>query len=876
MHQEHTRGLEDDWIQFMILTTKLELPPLPPDTLDRPRLSSNREQLYQFKVTLLTAPAGSGKSTLLGSWVQHEQAACVCLDDKDQDPLQFWLYVIHALDRVRTGFCRDILPHFLRGYSIQPRSALVLLLNHLALSDKPVLLILDDYHAVTQAEIHEQMEYFIENMPPSTHLVLSSRTSPPFRLEKLRLRGELGQVMLQDLAFTAEEGIEFCQGAMKLNITSADARNWVLQTEGWVAGLKLLALSHIASAEEDKSTRSTSPLAQPLREDPHHFGDRSVSEYLLEEVFYQQSQELQHFLLRTSVVHRMNSDLSRVLTGMEDAPQLLRHLEKEHLFLIAMDREANWFRYHHMFSSFLRRELARYGTEQVNALHAKAAQWYEQQGYSAEALDHYILGQHMQDAARLLEELFAHFIMGEWCTLRKYFDVLPQEVVKARPKLYMSYLFLIARERPYGQMMKELDELEHMIEVHLHDQLPPEIRRYLLQVVCVMRAYMAYLNRDLQGLSDYLISYIDQGYPDDIAFQYMDYDRRESMRLRSFHGVNGSLQRGEMCFGTITNRWFSENSYVTSYYGTGYAEVKLEQNHLSEATRYADLALEVALQIKVAALLVPAYVLRARIELAQGRPNAGIKLLQQLSVLLSAKDLEYWHPIIQAHQHRLQLEIQPTETAQLMIDDSIVERVNPEISCDQVFSSLVRVRARILLGENELSLIELERLRKLAEERGWLTEQVECGLLEAQILQRQGHKVESMVPLSRAIVIGSSEGYIRSFVNEGEPVKRLLQHYLHLRRTHSIQDSGIKLAYVKELLAAFAKQNREGVSSVRLSPMEQRVFGYIAEGLTSRQIAAEFGISAGTVNTHIRRVFAKLGANSRAHAVQIAEQQGWL
>ncbi|WP_153977614.1 LuxR C-terminal-related transcriptional regulator [Paenibacillus xylanilyticus] len=875
MHQEHTAGPEENWIQFMILKTKLELPPLPANTLDRPRLSSTREQLYKFKVTLLTAPAGSGKSTLLGSWVQHEQAACVCLDDKDQDSLQFWLYVIHALDRVKPDFCREILAHFLRGYSMNPRSALVLLMNHLALAEQPVLLILDDYHAVTQAEIHEQMEYFVENMPPSVHLVLSSRTSPPLKLEKLKLRGELRQVMLQDLAFTAEEGVKFCQDALKLNVTSSHVHDWVQQTEGWVAGLKLLALSYTDSTDQVRS-RSANRLAPTSQDDQHHYGDRSVSEYLLEEVFHRQSPEMQHFLLSTSVVQRMNGDLCRALTDIGEAPQLLRHLEKEHLFLITMDRGAYWFRYHHMFSSFLRRELARSGTEQVNALHAKAARWYEQQGYAAEALDHYIHGQHVQDAARLLEELFAHFIMGEWWTLRRYFDVLPQEVVKARPKLYMSYLFLIARERPYGEMMKELDGLENMIQVHLQGQLPPEISSYLLQVVCVMRAYMAYLNRDLQGLSDHLISYIDQGYPDDIAFQYMDYDRRESMRLRSFHGVNGSLQRGEQCFGTITNRWFAESSYVTSYYGTGYAEIKLEQNRLSEAIHYADRALDIALQIKVAALLVPAYVLKARIETAQGRPNEGMKLLQQLCVLLSVKDLEYWQPIIQAHQYRLQLEIQPVATAQLVVDDSIIEIVNPEISCDQVFSSLVRVRAKLLLGDEEESLNELKRIRTLAEERNWLTEQVECGLLEAQILQRQGHQEECMAPLLRAIAIGSSEGYIRSFINEGEPVKSLLQHYLHLRRTHSIPDSGIKLAYVKELLSAFAKENRGGIPSVRLSPMEQRVFGYIAEGLTSKQIAAEFGISAGTVNTHIRRVFAKLGASSRAHAVQIAEQQGWL
>ncbi|WP_413027086.1 LuxR C-terminal-related transcriptional regulator [Paenibacillus taichungensis] len=885
MQQEHNAGLHGDWLQFMILTTKLELPPLPADTMDRPRLSLQCKELFQSKVTLLTAPAGSGKSTLLGSWVRSEavHAACVCLDDKDQDPLQFWLYIIHALDRVREGLCGDVLPHFLQRYPIDPRSALILLLNRVAQANQHALLILDDYHAVTQSEIHEQMQYFIENLPLSIHLVLSSRTYPPFKLEKLRLRGELKHFTLQELAFTAEEGIEFCQEIMQLDIAGEDARGWVQQTEGWAAGLKLLALSHAWGADS-----LVSPSTSLSREDHGQPGERTISDYLLEEVFQRQSPEMQQFLLRTAITRRMNSSLCQVLSDMQEAPHLLRQLEKEHLFLVPLDRERHWYRYHHLFSAFLKRELARYGTEQVNELHALAAHWYEQQGYPAEALDHYILGQHMQDAARLLEELFAHFIMGEWWTLRRYFDVLPLEIVKAHPKLYMSYLFLVAREMPYGQMVKQLDELEHVIGVHLQGQLEPEIVGYLLQVICVMRAYMAYLNRDLDGLAHYLVSYIDQGYPDDIAFQYMDYDRRESMRLRSFHGVNGYLRRGEACFGAITERWFAEHAYVTSYYGVGYGEILMEQDRLSEAVSYADRALEVALQIKVAALLVPAYVLKARLELTLGRPEEGMKLLQQLTGLLSVKDMDYWQPALEAHQHRILLEVSPVESAQTILVKPAGEGcMAAETSCDQIFHSMVRIRAMIILEQYDFAQEELRRIRNQAEERDWLTEQVECALLESIMLQKQGFTDASVAALSRALVLGGPEGYIRSFVAEGEQIRRLLQDYLYLRRTKAIQDDGVKMAYVKQLLSAFARDKRaRGLSSVGesnldtkevgLSPMEQKIFGYIAEGLTSKQIAAEFGISPGTVNTHIRRVFAKLGASSRTHAVQIAEQRGLL
>ena len=373
----------------------------------------------------------------------------------------------------------------------------------------------------------------------------------------------------------------------------------------------------------------------------------------------------------------------------------------------------------------------------------------------------------MEDAARLLEDLFAHFIMGDWWTLRKYFDVLPLEMVKARPKLYMSYLFLVAREMPYGEMVKQLDELEHVIRVHLQGQVTPEIIEYLLQVICVMRAYMAYLNRDLNGLTSYLVSYIDQGYPDDIAFQYMDYDRR-SMRVRSFHGVHGYLSRAGVCFGAITKRWYDEPAYVTSYYGAGYGEVLMEQDQLSEAVKYAERALEVALQIKVAALLVPAYVLKARLELHSGRPEEGMKLLQQAESLLSEKDTEYWKSVLEAHRNRIGLEQSPVDTATHILANPVDEQqMLVDMSCDQLFQWMVRVRAAVTLEHYDYAQEELQRVREHAEKRDLLTEQIECALLESVILQKQGTQVLVLQPYRVLLFWENLKGYIRSFVAEG-------------------------------------------------------------------------------------------------------------
>lgn len=890
MQQPLSSPRPKDWLQFVLLSTKLELPELPEGTIDRPRLSGMIRAVSSRKAALLVAPAGSGKSTLLGCWTKRwaHQAACVALDEGDNDPLVFWLYILHAIDRARPGLAEEILPAFMPLFPANPRSALNLLLNACSRDEEPLLLVLDDYHAIRDEAIHTGVAFFIEHMPPGFHVVLASRTLPPLKLERLRSRGGLTEVNLGDLAFSKEEAIELCRDSMQLDISDEQAIVWQERTEGWAAGMKLLAMSHGRSGIAASETAAASESLQAISAN-----ERWISDYLFEEVFQQQPEPVKHFLLSTSVLSRMNSRLSAALAEIEQGGLMLRHLEKEHLFLVPLDAEGEWYRYHHLFSQFLRKELKTVAPDKIASLHLTAGRWLEQAGLPAEAMIHYLEGGHTDAAADLLEELFSVLIMQEWWTLRRYFDQLPMDAIVSRPKLYLSYLFLVCGEQPYEKTSRQMDELEEIIGRFVDS---PEQQGYLFCIVCVMRAYIAYLNKDLNGLSRYLIEYIDKGYPDDEAFSYMDYERRESMRLRSFHGVTGSLKLAEECFGAIVKRWFDEPAYVTSYYGVGYAEMLLEKNRLGEAERYAARSLEIAKQLKYAALLVPATVLQAKLRFIQGYAAEAARLLGELEAELTETDAAYWHPAVTAHKNRLLLETEESEAFALRLLEQPAPEL-PEKSCDQLNGSLIRVRAMLKLERHEEALAELQRIRQLAEGRELLTERIETELLEAAVYVGKDLPHAALAALSKALRLAEPEGYVRSFISEGAVIRKLLASYASMRRSNRLREPEIGMAYVKQLLLAIetdeataharntgsadingadAQNGITASKAVSISPMEQKILGYISKGYTSKHIAVELGISAGTVNTHIRRVFGKLNASSRTHAVQIASQLGLL
>jgi LuxR family maltose regulon positive regulatory protein len=420
---------------YPILKTKLYIPPLRASLVTRPRLLERLDAGLRAgcKLTLLSAPAGFGKTTLLSEWVAacarrepRVPVAWVSLDGGDNDPLWFWSYWIAALQTLHPQVGHDALAALQSGSSLEP--LLTGLLNQIADVSEPVVLVLDDWHAITEPSVSDSVAYFVAHAPPAMHLVLSSRADPPWPLARLRARGEITELRANDLRFTAQEAAQFLQQGMRLDLSAQDVALLEQRTEGWIAGLQMAALSL-----RDRPDGSAVLVALS---GTHRF----ILDYLVEEVLDRQSPGIREFLLRTSILDRMTSALCDAVADREDSQVILGQLEQANLFLVPLDDERRWYRYHHLFADLLRSRLEQsVGAQGLAPLHRRASAWYEKSGRIAEAMSHMRATGDVKGVARLVEgNALAMMDRGQLKTLAQWLELLPGEVTRARPWLCVA------------------------------------------------------------------------------------------------------------------------------------------------------------------------------------------------------------------------------------------------------------------------------------------------------------------------------------------------------------------------------------------------------------------------------------------------------
>jgi LuxR family maltose regulon positive regulatory protein len=404
----------------VVISTKLFRPDPRHQTVERTRLHDLLRQGCSLPLTLVVAPAGWGKSTLVADWLRQDRvtAGWVSLDGGDDDPHRFWRYLLLAAGQAGPGAGTAALRRLDAAKSDVLRDVLPTFINEMTSSGAPLVLVLDDYHLITSAQVHASVVAVLDRCPPQLHLVLITRADPPLPLSRLRVRGELAELRAEHLRFSLDEAREFFGGRLGTQLPEQDVYRLVARTEGWAAGLQLAALR------------------LKDRADPSAFIERftgadwHIVNYLGEEVLTSQPPRVREFLLVTSVLNRMCAPLCNALTGRTDGTELIGEVNRANLFLIPLDDERYWFRYHHLFGGLLRHELARMAPEQPSALHRRAAQWYTENGDPAEAIGHAIAS----GDASLTRGLVAahwrqHFNAGQLETVRRWLDALPGELV---------------------------------------------------------------------------------------------------------------------------------------------------------------------------------------------------------------------------------------------------------------------------------------------------------------------------------------------------------------------------------------------------------------------------------------------------------------
>ena len=416
-----------------LIQTKLQRPYMREKLVQRHRLVQQLNENSERKLTLVLASAGYGKTTLVTSWLENQdnEVCWVSLAENDNDPVQFWLYVIAALQTVSPEVGQTALP-ILRNSSTTAVSVLVNDIDTHCPPDKPFILVLDDYHEISEPSIHQDLIFLLTHSPPCLRVVITSRVDPPFPLPRWRVRGLMSEIRDADLRFTEAEATVFLNQVMGLNLTTEDVTALEKRTEGWVASLKLAGLA------------MQSPTVLP--QDRHDFvanftgSDRYIVDYLLEEVLHQQSPHIQEFLLETAVLDRLCASLcDDILTdNTQSSASVLAYLEQANLFLTPLDNKRQWYRYHHLFADLLRYRLQETYPKRTAVLHQRAANWFEQQGLQEEAINHALAAENFDVAARLIIHLAHHlFAEGKMMVLQNWIGKLPDAFIYQQQKLFL-------------------------------------------------------------------------------------------------------------------------------------------------------------------------------------------------------------------------------------------------------------------------------------------------------------------------------------------------------------------------------------------------------------------------------------------------------
>jgi len=460
-----------------LIATKLHVPTPRLGLVTRPKLLDCLNEGLKRKLILISASSGYGKTTLMAEWLLERgkdfPKAWVSLDEGDNDPIRFLTYLIAALQSVRDGLGQDTGIMMQVAQNPSNESILSVLINELSTVSQDFSLVLEDYHVIEVREIHQMMDFLLEHLPPQLHLVILTRSDPPFPLARLRARGELSEIRAKDLRFSYEDAAKFLQNMVGLQLSEDDVQVLVERTEGWITGLQLAALSI-------QGRKNASEMIAAFGG-----GHEYIVDYLVEEVLDRQPDELKMFLYQTSILGRLNGPLCDEITGQSEGEATLEHLEKANLFVTSLGGDQRWYRYHHLFAEVMSNRLLRYFPEQVHELHLRAAKWFNQNNLFSEAIEHALAANDHLFAAEIVESQAQDLLhKGSLSTLLGWLNQFPPEIVMGRPRLGIDSAWVYLLIGQFEQIERHLASAETKLD-GLTDQ--DELRGQ----IAAIRAYSA-------------------------------------------------------------------------------------------------------------------------------------------------------------------------------------------------------------------------------------------------------------------------------------------------------------------------------------------------------------------------------------------------
>lgn len=886
--------------------TKILIPKLRSDMVGRPQLVERINQGLLHDFVLLSAPAGSGKTTLLVQWAQQSPfpVAWLTLDSRDNVPAIFYQNLLFALHTAIPEFSpvEQTLPQHQEA-SEALMSGLVTLLNEVSEMNRDIVLVLDDFHLITNPEIQAASGFLLESIPAKVHLILSSRIDPQFSLNRLRAHDQIDEIRNNLLKFNVEESREFFQKAVKIQLTP-QAEEWVMhQTEGWVAGMQLAAIS--LQHQPD------------LASEPGFLtGDNSyIQEFLFDEVFSVQSDGVQQFLLRTSILRSLTGSLCDAMLNREKAESAatLHELYHENLFLTALDHEEHWFRYHPLFAESLQHMLIEKMPDEVNGLHLRASQWYEQSGMIDEAVDHALRAEDFQLAASIMERNIGDLFKNGGIQLAlTWLKKIPEEILKQIPTLCVAYA--------WGLVFSfSMDQAEYWIqaaETNLADscgiplteienkQYSPDSRhKNLMGEIFAVKSIAAttHLNSiDALEYSRRALDYLDAGdlyFKSYMAMEQSIYDMldgnmvaaetslEETIRLSQSCGnwminmiarchlgetqaARGQLSKALMTFKQSIPLTVDPEGKPMGFVGHLYVEmgdVLLERNELAQAENY------ITQGIELSRLWLPMLIeLDARLHLtqlyaAQENFASARHEITAARALTDTTSSTFDDIIISIHEARLKLKQGDLRYAldwahsQDLLSDSIDQKMAgyPFSIATSIITLVSHIWLALSRQEKNPSYAQkaydlVKPLETPLSQRDQFEMQLEVWIIEALALQEMGKIDEALDLVTTAYALGEPEGYRRIFLDEGVPMARLTNRLISHRKRHQSAYHLPTHEYLMEMIRLFStgKQKSFTMHPDEITP-ENADFAFPVEMLTPRELEVLQQVAEGKTNGEI-------------------------
>jgi LuxR family maltose regulon positive regulatory protein len=893
-----------------MLLTKLHIPPAGNNTVHRSELSDKLNPGLNRKLILISAPAGFGKTTVVSDWIGQNKipAAWFSLDNGDNDPAIFLSYVISGIQRIHKEFGLNALKLLNSPNIPSVESIASLLINEILNINQNFLLVLDDFHLIKSNEVLKLVTYFLEHIPGNIHIVILTRSDPALSVSRLRSQHQLVELRSSDLSFSANDISVLFNKKLKLGLSIDDVYSLETKTEGWIAGLQLTALSMQGREDISKFIRDLN-------------GDnRYIMDYLMEEVLKIQTDEIREFLLQTSILEQMSAPLCNAVLNRNDSQLILEILEKSNMFVIPLDSERNWYRYHHLFAELLKQRLHLREKVTIIELHNKAIAWFKNNSMPLLAIEHSIEIKDFEKSIQLLGEIVeGMWKNGQHAAILKYGDLLPDELIKKNAyfSLYYAWILIIAGQNQKAEPFLASAEIITLQIINDKNSSKETVRYYkqLSGKISVAFACLhskstdtektfSYCKAGIENLSEddpfwYSWGWYSIGWAQEISGQIKEclgaWEKALSYAKKSgniylISSCAYNLAYVEQRMGLYTSAYRRCSDLITEMKKSGYsqiikseptyvelyscmAEIECMRTDFEEALTHIQLSYSLSKNFSNSSFKVWVRLIYSLILFGRGNEAGIIKLLDEIDDIIKKNTVS---PAARAvyidMKGKLFIEQHELENAGNFFKENglgLEKRIS-YLENRGYFSFVLLLITELKFKEAEKILFELQTM---SQDANWIETLISVKIIYAILYKQTGNKEKAVSNLREALEYAADENILMSFIYYYDMIKDLLTDVYKIQATAKTK---IPKKLIDKLKLALEKREKYLKTNFEsgLSTRELDALKLIAEDLTNQEIADKLFISLNTVKTHVKNILLKLDVDSRKQAISKAKELG--